>query len=279
MITNLQIGYNGRLGNQLFQYAILKSISIKTGYQIALPLDLFERSWHGQKCILNNFKLPSCTFINTNFEYLYEELDARYYDTNIYNVPDNTNFNGFFQNPNYYVNIKDKLRDEFEIKDDIKSKIYKILSKYKNTTVSLHIRRGDLSDGTNPIDTDWSNNFSNGSILYNYYNSALSIIPTNSTIFLFTGGSRNEKTNSNDIDWCISNFNDTRIICIDGLNDIETFTLMTMCDYNITSFSSTFSWWASFLNKNENIIAPKIYYPAHPSLIPDLVYPKNWTLL
>lgn len=281
MITNVHIGHSGRLGNQLFQYAILKAISNKTGYQITLPTDLSTRVWHGQECVLGNFKLPSCRYSDTQPKFMYEEPDPRYYDDGIYNIPDNTSLSGFFQHPGYYVGMQNDLRVEFELHESIRNKILQLLSNYKTPTASLHMRRGDLSDGStgNPVDVAWSNDYSKGSVVANYYTTALSMIPSDSTIFLFTGGSRNGKVSANDIQWCMEHFNDSRIIYLDGLSDIETFTLMSMCDYNITSFASTFSWWASFLNKNENIIAPKIYYPSNPSLTPDLVYPKNWTLI
>ena len=32
MITHKSIGYSGRLGNQMFQYAALKALSLKTGF-------------------------------------------------------------------------------------------------------------------------------------------------------------------------------------------------------------------------------------------------------
>jgi hypothetical protein len=97
------------------------------------------------------------------------------------------------------------------------------------------------------------------------------------TILLFTGGSRKNVLES-DIDWCKRHFKDERIVFVEGFNDIETFSLMKSCDYNITSFASTFSWWASFLNKKNNVIAPKNFYP---SMVLDTsnVYPENWKLL
>ena len=37
MITFAQLGRYGRLGNQLFQYAMLKSVSLATGYEMKIP--------------------------------------------------------------------------------------------------------------------------------------------------------------------------------------------------------------------------------------------------
>ena len=48
MITFSKLGKYGRLGNQLFQYAILIVIREKIGYEIKLH-DLSKTVWHGQK--------------------------------------------------------------------------------------------------------------------------------------------------------------------------------------------------------------------------------------
>lgn len=278
MITFNKIGEYGRLGNQLFQYAILKSVSLKTGYDIVLKNDINNKVWHNQNCQLSKFKLPSCNFSkNFFFTKIYEENIIRSYDEKIYEVDDNTNFFGFFQNPKYYENIREQLIYEFELKDEIMEKINNYINKFNNTVVSLHVRRGDVSDGTNPIDTNWSNDYRPGSILHDYYENALNLIPDDSTILLFTGGSRENETDS-DIDWCKKTFKDERIIFVEGFDDIETFGLIKSCDINITSFASTYSWWASFLNKSNNVIAPKVYYPSS-FIDPYNVYPKNWRLL
>jgi len=276
MISFSHLGEYGRLGNQLFQYAILKSVQHKTGFEIVLPKDINIRNWHGQQCLMGNFKLPSCTYGNLDIQNYFHEKQLRIFDTDVFDVKDNTDFMGFFQHPNYYTPIRDLLIQEFEMIDSIQDKVNQYLNNL-GTTVSLHVRRGDVSDGTNPTDTQWSNDFSEGSVLYEYYTKALQEIPTDSTILLFTGGSRKNVLES-DIDWCKRHFKDERIVFVEGFNDIETFSLMKSCDYNITSFASTFSWWASFLNKKNNVIAPKNFYP---SMVLDTlnVYPENWKLL
>ena len=61
MITFLELGRYGRLGNQLFQYAMLKSVSLARGYEIKVP-NLDEQEWHGQKCLLNMFNIK-CDYL------------------------------------------------------------------------------------------------------------------------------------------------------------------------------------------------------------------------
>jgi|LakMenEpi03Aug12_release.lakeMendotaPanAssembly.Ray.scaffolds.fasta_scaffold122143_4 hypothetical protein len=277
MITFSNIGNYGRLGNQLFQIALLKVVSLKTGYDIVLPKDTNRRNHHGQNCLLNNFKFKTIKYGDPVIKYSFSEKSDWKYDERVFKVPDNTDFLGFFQNRKYYTSFQDEIIEEFELIDKIEEKIDAVLEEYKNNTVSLHVRRGDLTDGTNPSQAVWGNDVSQNSIVVNYYRNALSLIPQDSTIFLFTGGSR-YNDNQNDIKWCKQNFKDNRIIFVDFLNDIESFALMRRCKYNITSFISSFSWWASFLNKNKNVIAPLNFYPDFNIEVDDY-YPKYWNLI
>lgn len=278
MITFKEIGRHGRLGNQLFQIALLKIVSIKTGHDIILPKDTNERNHHGQNCLLGNFKLKTIKYGNPIIKYKYDERKDWDYDERIFTVPDNTDFFGYFQNPKYYTPYRNELMEEFKLIDEIENKVNKILKNYKKNTVSLHIRRGDMTDGTNPDFCSWANDISENSIISKYYKTALSLIPEDSVVFLFTGGSRFDNTNNSDIEWCKKFLKDDRIIYVDFLNDIESFALMKICNYNITSFISSFSWWASFLNENKNIIAPLNFYP-HSNLEVENYYPKYWKLI
>ncbi len=61
MITFYELGQLGRLGNQLFQYAALKSLGLEKGYEVMIP-NPSTRTWHGQECRLNNFNIKSSYF-------------------------------------------------------------------------------------------------------------------------------------------------------------------------------------------------------------------------
>lgn len=278
MITFSQIGNLGRLGNQLFQCAILKVISLKKKYEIVLPKNSFDRYWHGQKCLLENFKLPSFSLGNISVDKIYKETIHGGYDKSILDLSDNTDILGFFQNPLYYSGLENELREEFSLKNSLEDNALNYISKFNSPVVSLHVRRGDLSNGNCEKDKIWANDSSPDSILNKYYSSALNCIPSNSTILLFTGGSRDNNIDD-DLNWCKKNFKDNRIIFVDETDTIKCFSIMKNCHYNITSFASSFSWWASFLNKNNNIIAPKIYYPSCKNLDSSQVFPSNWNFL
>ena len=57
--------------------------------------------------------------------------------------------------------------------------------------------------------------------------------------------------------------------------------LMSMCDHNINA-NSSFSWWASFLNKNPNkkIICPQYYVKTIQfEFINSNYYPDDWIFI
>lgn len=283
MITFSELGRHGRLGNQLFQLGLLISVGNKCGYDIFLPDNLNDRAHHGQKCLLKYFKLPSVKFGTISTNRTYHEKALYKYDEDVFKVDDYTNFFGHFENINYYKDIRNLLQKEFEVRDPITSKVTDIINKHSNPVVSLHVRRGDNTDGTNPGSSAILNDTRENSVLINYYRQALKEIPSNSTIYLFTGGARNQLTpsgrefrNEHDYDWCKKFFDDDRIIFAEDFNTIETFCFFTRCNYNIMSFASTFCWWGAFLNKNNNVIAPKQYHPVQKYPTKDDIYLDNW---
>ena len=86
MITFHKLGQMGRLGNQLFQYAALKSLALKNNYDIKIP-NPNHVSWHGQQCLLNEFNIE-CGYLYdsdlSKIKYLYKEIDWKSYDTNFF---------------------------------------------------------------------------------------------------------------------------------------------------------------------------------------------------
>lgn len=279
MITFNDIGRYGRLGNQLFQYSILKSISLKRGYDIVLSPNIFDAEWHGQKCKLNNFLLPSCDFKNVKFKHnFYEPSNKnRTYLPSVFDVEDDTNLKGFFQNINYYKDIRDELLKEFELSAKYEDFAKDYLNNFSNTTVSLHVRRGDVTDGTN-INREWLNTYNSNSKLKKYHDYVFSQIPQDSTILLFTGGSRFKDDYSDDLEWCKNHIKDERIIFVNDVDDMETFSIIKNVDINITSFDSTFSWWASYLNQNNNVFAPSSFDGVG-NIKNEDIYPDYWKIV
>lgn len=265
MITHKSIGYSGRLGNQMFQYAALKALSLNKGFECFLPdhlkikkdgaFDFTNNSWLEYKLELLDCFNISCPVIenklNTNF---YEKDFA--YDPLIDLVSDNTGIEGYFQSYKYFESFEDQIRNEFIFKPEIMEKCKNNLLKFVNP-ISLHIRRGDYVNHPN----FWT-------VTAEYLAEALEALPKGNYSYLVF---------SDDIDWCKQIFNED-FYFMEGNSKFEDLCLMSLCKHNIIS-NSSYSWWAAWLNSNisKTVIAPKNWF-TDPKPLCDL-YPKTWTII
>ena len=272
MITNLNIGNMGRIGNQLFQYSFLRGISLKLNYPICLPKknDLI---FHGQHFLLKKFNL-NCEFSDeikpNNF---YKEEMPNVYDERVFESLDNTSFEGYFQNLKYFDFARDYLINEFTLDSKYIKKAEQILSSQRRENepllISFHIRRGDhflrrklftksygLKIYGSKSRFDKNSPFGKYFLeVKNYY------IDKNVKFLVFSGGSR---TNPNDIDklWLEDTFKDLNYEILSTDDPLLDFELMKKCDANVLSYGSSFGWWAAYLNQvsKEKIIAPHNYF-------------------
>jgi hypothetical protein len=262
----ISVVLKGRLGNQLFQYATLRSIGLKNNYNISININ-FE--WHGQRCLLNNFNIPPNVYSNNNsnnnnFIYKYNQpgITDKYGCFNstvhpsILTIQDNTLLEGHFEHEDFFKEHRYIIMNELVLKDDIQNKYIEFINNIKNNNdncviVGIHIRRGDLLPVFN------ENN------VFEFINNSIDFIKKKTNNFfciLFIGGSivsHTENTHEQDIDWLNSyskNFPHKNIISPGTLsnNELLDFSLLTLCDYNILTSRSTFSWMAAYVNKNNN---------------------------
>lgn len=129
--------------------------------------------------------------------------------------------------------------------DSVENVILKKIKPHEKQTAkdscSIHVRRGDyvkLKHIYHNLDKS-------------YYIKSLETVNPSGPVYVF----------SDDIDWCKKNLSITEAIYPEGNSAIEDFNLMRSCNHNIIS-NSTFSWWAAFLNRNEDkkIIQPSIWF-------------------
>lgn len=266
MITHRSIGYSGRLGNQMFQYAALKALSLETGYECFLPNHLAIKpdgafDFTNRKWLEYRLDLLECFEINTPIQEnsltnLYQERGFTF-DPSILLIDDSTAIEGYFQSYRYFESFEDQIRKEFTFKLEILERCKNIISQYTNP-VAIHVRRGDyvLHPGF------WT-------VTPEYLVSALHAFDPgpNATYLVF----------SDDVEWCKEVFGE-EFIFIEGNNQYEDLCLMSLCKHNIIS-NSSFSWWAAWLNTNpdKKVVAPTNWF-TEPKPITDL-YPTNWILI
>lgn len=265
MITHKSIGYSGRLGNQMFQYAALKALSLEKGFECFLPnnvaikldgaYDFTNNKWIQYKLDLTDcFEITTPIFEN-NLTNIYHEKGFEF-DPNIYFTNDNTAIEGYFQSYRYFDKYENQIRNEFTFKFSILEKCKNIISKYPNP-VAIHVRRGD-----------YVNHPGFWTVTPDYLIKALNSLPSDEYTYLVF---------SDDIEWCKEVFNED-FIFIEDNNQFEDMCLMSLCKHNIIS-NSSYSWWAAWLNSNYNktVIAPSEWF-TDPKPLDDL-YPNNWIII
>jgi len=285
MITYKNIGIqSARLGNQMSQYAAVLGIANKLKTNYAIPYKNFDANGqmfnldpNVQNWIRVNFRVPEgfeitapnlTPELESKIEHLYEEGKTGKigFDSDVFNLPPNTDLDGYFQCEKYWEHIEDIIKKEFTFKEEFRSEaesqIASIREKY-DELVSLHFRRGDYVGNQNrhPL------------LSLSYYQKAIDQLITDSTALLIF---------SDDVNWCKEQFGeDERIYYIDGNIDFVDMCMMSLCDHNVIA-NSTFSWWGAWLNSNpdKKVIAPKTWLgPEIRHLQSDDLYCKNWIII
>ncbi|MDJ1504456.1 alpha-1,2-fucosyltransferase [Xanthocytophaga agilis] len=264
---------NGGLGNQLFQYALGRHLSIK--HKVPFKLDI---SWYKKGIreyglihftiseeIATQKEIASVTHmtkslwnrLNRNliqpilpYYKRYIVLEKQFaFDPRILNTASTIYLDGYWQNEKYFKDIEDLLRKDLQFKEplDQQNRIISETITQKNA-VSLHVRRGDYV--SNP---EYQQVF--GTCDIDYYHKAIHWIKDNVSdphFFIF----------SDDIEWTVNNidipFPFTVINHNKGSQSYKDMQLMSLCKHHIIA-NSTFSWWGAWLNpdKEKKIVAPK----------------------
>lgn len=285
----------GGLGNQMFQYAFIKSQAKKNNQEFAIETGLFENNRY--KKIIKNFLRVMLSVgkregLNTalkeirqnkrQYDLSYFQLDSTAriihsshlpelrerkefsFDSDMTTYRDNVAYIGYFNTEKYFSDIKEDIRSDFQLKSEYLENLPKdIKARITNTnSVSIHVRRGDY------VSSEKTNTF-HGTCGQNYYKRAIDIIKKEEAdpkFFVF----------SDDIDWCQNNLSlPDESIFVSGLKNYEDLTLMSICKHNIIA-NSTFSWWGAWLNNNKEkiVIAPKRWLNTDIAT-PDII-PQSW---
>jgi len=239
------IKLQGGLGNQLFQWALGKSLSIELICETYLDLSFLNLTIPGiTKRYFELDKFPYITEKPIMNKYKYFNFNVINDDSSIDNVNKNMNYylDGYFQHKKYIAiyndNISKLLQPDINNINIDKSLLEKIIN---TNSLSIHVRRTDYltSKGFHPVQS------------IKYYNNAIDQVKNYDNIFIF----------SDDITWCKNNFIYENMHFIEGLSSTYDLWLMSLCKNNIIA-NSSFSWWAAYLNRNVNkiIVAPQKWF-------------------
>lgn len=243
--------YMHGLGNQMFQYALQRSLE-KKGKIVKSNTMLYDKYFNMRK-----FELTS-VFENIKLNPAPQLCNCIVYNENLIHssifIPDildlNTSvpciLNGFFQTEKYFLDIREDLLQQFKfnITDKLLNEISNSIKNSKKPIVSIHVRRTDyLGSPMHNICTE------------TYYKNAINEIynrlNTKDIEFIVF---------SDDIEYCKTLFPDFTYIDKNQFEDYKDWYdmyLMSCCHHNIIS-NSSFAWWAAWLNQNQNklVLAP-----------------------
>ncbi len=290
--SRIVVRMSGGLGNQMFQYAFGRSLSLDLGRPLVLDTaylkkrqdrpfalgkyNLIERvtiSETGNLAVLSKIKaikrIRKWGYMEDllNWGVLMESFPPSYQvpDIQALSVLKNIHIEGCWQSERYFSHFREVILEDFKLK--VVSPVFSDWSeKIRNfgpRSVSLHIRRGDYL-------SDPAANKCHGVLPVAYYGHAVQMIKKNCEspgFFVFT----------DDVEWARKNLEfmgKVFYVTGSGCSDPEEIGLMSLCSHHIIA-NSSFSWWGAWLNSNPGkmVIAPEKWFQ---SMSSDDIVPNRW---
>jgi hypothetical protein len=261
------------LGNQLFQYALGRSLEERFGVKVKYDLSWFkENSQHRQFGLdrfntkieiandeevynvkngiypnrIRNYIFQKELKFNPYYKQPYFKEDLSKFEPNILKINSRTYIEGYFSSEVFFKEIRQLLLEEFELKNSINRVNQSLIEKIKNQhSVCLSVRRGDFLKYSMHNVCDLS-----------YFENAIALMNEkikDPVFYIF----------SDDNDWVKENLKldqEHYFVTHNYPDFYEDLRIMKSCKHHIIP-NSTFSWWAAWLAKNNQkiVIAPETW--------------------
>ncbi|MFN3679026.1 alpha-1,2-fucosyltransferase [Thermosynechococcus sp.] len=287
------VNINGGLGNQMFQYALGRALSIAKGVPLRLDISNFqshkrhrEFELHRVFCceapiasledltsVLGGWGVPRIrrAIANLKLSALCQGrliLEPHYhYWAQIHSIPNTAYLQGYWQSEKYFSEIADILREDFKFRQPLSETNAQWAEKITHcNSISLHIRRGDyvLNPTTYKVHSVCDLDYYYRAIEY------MTSLIDDPVFFVF----------SDEIEWAKLNLRVPYPIYYvenntaqESYNDMR---LMSLCRHHIIA-NSTFSWWGAWLNpfREKIVIAPQQWFRIKRYNTVDLI-PDSW---
>ena len=247
----MNVGFAGRLGNVMFQYAMLYATvrnhtlwdyCIETEKQIVLAFKVFKDS----------LTLPKCQSPIRNSTVIGENVDADVMIKRLKSLPrTNITFSGYYQSHRYFSHVKKELRREFSLPESTRKNVTSYFHsiappEWANGSyvrVGVHVRRTDMIAkpmirlGFVPCTAE-------------YYNHSMRYFTDRYPRVQFI-------VTSDDMKWTKQHVTGAHVI-YSSHDYIMDFGILVMSDHIIIG-TGTFSWWAGWLCNGTTI-----YYGVQP---------------
>jgi hypothetical protein len=284
---------HGGLGNQMFQYAFGRQLSLihstvlkyddgffqfnndSTSTRREFELNVFntkitKASNQELSQFLNKSRIQKrleqyFPFLETH-RLIHEKFHP--FDPSILLAKNNTYLSGYWQSEKYFTGCRSELLQDFILKQPPgrSSKALEERCK-KNNAVAIHIRRGDYV--SRKANTEY-----HGVCSLEYYYKAIQLIgskmQTPPELLVF----------SDDMPWVKEHFKPgMEFYCAEentGQQSVYDLYFMSLCRHNIVA-NSSFSWWGAWLNTHRDkiVVAPKQWY-ATDTIDSSQIAPESW---
>jgi hypothetical protein len=275
----IAVRLEGRLGNQLFQYAFAYATAkrLNTSFYLDKSADplLIDKYFNIEKDFcwildtyvfsIKGFKNLFSFHLKRNFYLLIEKLlglSQIIFDSAVEpamqtgNIKNHSIYQGFFQSEQYFSEFKKEVFDLFSIKSEYKNQFEETFRSLPaaGQYVTVHIRRGDYIDHGIVLDTS-------------YYHNAIKSIHNRNNYYIFI---------SDDPGFVRKEFSYLSNSHVSEYGEIIDLQFLINADICILS-NSSFSWWGAWLNVGPaKIIAPKYWLGNEKREFPVDVIPHNW---
>ena len=278
------LGNEGRLGNQMFQYAFIRGMSKRYGYDFIIPDANANR--FDNYGLFDCFELKGCKTGEGSYP-TSECRDTAFNQKFLDECTDNTNYSGVFQTEKYFANATEELRKDFTFHKEILDPCQEFINSVGDV-IFLHVRRGN-SNLVGNRGEKWSYQMLQDYhplMKKEYYLEALSHFDESKKVIVL----------SDTIDWCKKQdwLQDDRFLFSDSSYEVFDdgasvpyidLCLMSLCSGGIIA-NSSMSWWGAWLqNDTGKIIAPNPWYGAkaynygNAELCDADLIPERWTKL
>jgi hypothetical protein len=289
----------GGLGNQMFQYALGRALSIS--HKVPLRLDISDFSsyvlhqgfeldrifkgnielattcdlrdiigWRSHKSLRSLLFRPILRW--SHGQRLIVEPHSHYWE-GIKNLSTPCYLSGYWQSDRYFSKYAPFIRDDFTFTQPFSGRNRDLAQEIGGKqSISLHIRRGDYVSNPKTLKT-------HGICSLEYYRLAVAYMAervVNPIFYVF----------SDDPEWVRASLVlDYPMVFVDNNRGQDSFNdmhLMSLCKHNIIA-NSTFSWWAAWLNSNfEKIVITPREWLKNPHAVTDYkkylddLIPRDW---
>ncbi|OJI09281.1 MAG: alpha-1,2-fucosyltransferase [Candidatus Vogelbacteria bacterium CG10_big_fil_rev_8_21_14_0_10_49_38] len=276
----------GGLGNQLFQYACGRALSLSNGDVLKLDLGNYAQENSARQYQLGHFgieeqiaspeeiakvrrQLPVISRLIRAFRFRILKVEYVSFKPHLLKKTGDVYLEGYWQSEKYFSSIADTIRQDFRLKDGMGSPADRVAQEISQEKwpVSLHLRRGDYV--ADPKTKALLNICSPA-----YYQKAIDLMLRrypDSRFFVF----------SDDIEWAKANLllpTATDFVSAPEIMDYEELILMSYCHHHIIA-NSSFSWWGAWLNSRTDkiVVAPLVWSRGRKSkkIYKDII-PESW---